>query len=136
MTRVRTGVTRRRRHKKMLNMTKGHQGVRHRLYRRAHESMIHALQYSYDHRKKKKGDMIMQNYYLKKEKEDIGKNINLSKDGGYIITAETNSIGSGKNDIWIIKTDKNGKMKWDTTIGGKKDEFASSTVINYKQEMV
>ena len=43
MTRVRTGVTRRRRHKKILNMTKGHQGVRHTLYRRAHESMIHAF---------------------------------------------------------------------------------------------
>jgi len=57
LTRVKSGVTRRRRHKKILNMTKGHQGVRHSLYRRAHESMIHALQYSYNHRKKKKGDM-------------------------------------------------------------------------------
>ena len=57
MTRVKTGVTRRRRHKKTLRMTKGHQGVRHRLYRRAHESLIHAGQYSFDHRKKKKGDM-------------------------------------------------------------------------------
>ena len=57
MTRVKTGVVRRRRHKKTLNMTKGHQGGRHSLYRRAHESLIHALQYSYDHRKKKKGDM-------------------------------------------------------------------------------
>ena len=57
MTRVKTGVTRRRRHKKTLGMTKGHQGVRHRLYRRAHESLIHAGQYSFDHRKKKKGDM-------------------------------------------------------------------------------
>ena len=57
MTRVKTGSTRRRRHKKVLEMTKGHQGVRHSLYRRAHESMIHALQYSYNHRKKKKSDM-------------------------------------------------------------------------------
>ena len=38
-------------------MTKGHQGVRHTLYRRAHESLIHALQYSYAHRREKKGDM-------------------------------------------------------------------------------
>ena len=38
-------------------MTKGHQGVRHTLYRRAHESLMHALQYSYAHRKEKKGDM-------------------------------------------------------------------------------
>ena len=57
MTRVKTGSTRRRRHKKVLEMTKGHQGVRHSLYRRAHESMIHALQYSYNHSKKKKSDM-------------------------------------------------------------------------------
>ena len=57
MTRIKRGVTRHRRHKKLLSQTKGHKGVRHRLYRRAHESLIHALQYSYDHRRKKKGDM-------------------------------------------------------------------------------
>jgi len=57
LTRVTRGVTKRRRHKKVLRMTKGHQGVRHRLYRRAHESLIHALQYAYAHRKEKKGDM-------------------------------------------------------------------------------
>ena len=57
MTRVKRGVTKRRRHKKVLKMTKGHQGVRHTLYRRAHESLIHALQYSYAHRRERKGDM-------------------------------------------------------------------------------
>ena len=57
MTRIKRGVTKKRRHKKILKMTKGHVGVRHTLYRRAHESMIHALQYSYAHRKEKKGDM-------------------------------------------------------------------------------
>ena len=57
MTRIKRGVTKRKRHKKVLKMTKGHQGVRHSLYRRAHESLIHALAYSYAHRKKKKGDM-------------------------------------------------------------------------------
>lgn len=57
MARITRGVTKRRRHKKVLKLTKGHQGVRHRLYRRAHESLIHALQYSYAHRKEKKGDM-------------------------------------------------------------------------------
>ena len=57
MARVKTGPVTRRRHKKILKMTKGHQGVRHSLYKRAHESLIHALQYSYNHRKEKKGDM-------------------------------------------------------------------------------
>ncbi len=57
MTRITRGVTKRRRHKKVLKLTKGHWGVRHKLYRRAHESMIHALQYAYAHRRQKKGDM-------------------------------------------------------------------------------
>ena len=57
MTRIKRGTNKRRRHKKVLKATKGHQGVRHTLYRRAHESLIHALQYSYAHRKEKKGDM-------------------------------------------------------------------------------
>ena len=57
MTRIKRGVTKRRRHKKVLKATKGHQGVRHTLYRRAHESMIHALMYAYAHRRERKGDM-------------------------------------------------------------------------------
>ena len=57
MTRIKRGVTKRRRHKKLLKMTKGHQGVRHALYKRAQESLMHALHYAYAHRREKKGDM-------------------------------------------------------------------------------
>ena len=57
MTRVKRGVTRHRRHKKVLKQTKGHRSVRHRLYRPARESLLHALQYAYNHRREKKGDM-------------------------------------------------------------------------------
>ena len=57
MARVKRGVTARQKHKKVLKLTKGHRGTRHSLYRRAHESMLHALSYSYAHRKELKGDM-------------------------------------------------------------------------------
>ncbi len=57
MARVKRGVTARRRHKKVLQLTKGHRGTRHALYRRAHESMLHALAYAYAHRRERKGDM-------------------------------------------------------------------------------
>ncbi len=57
MARVKRGVTKSHRHKKLLKQTKGHRTVRHSLYRRAHESIIHALQYAYAHRREKKGDM-------------------------------------------------------------------------------
>ena len=57
MPRVKGGVVTRRRHKKVLKLTKGHRATRHSLYRRAHESMLHALDYSYCHRRERRGDM-------------------------------------------------------------------------------
>ena len=57
MARVKRGVTAHKRHKKVLQFTKGHRGTKHALYRRAHESMLHALAYSYAHRRERKGDM-------------------------------------------------------------------------------
>ena len=57
MPRVKTGVPSHARHKKVLALTAGHRASRHKLYRRAHESMIHALSYSFFHRREKKGDM-------------------------------------------------------------------------------
>lgn len=56
MTRVKRGVTARARHKKVLKMTKGHYGARHRLFKTANESMIHALLYAYRDRRRRKRD--------------------------------------------------------------------------------
>ncbi len=55
MSRVKRGVAGRRRHKKILELTKGHKGQRHRLFRRANESLIHAMEYSTRDRKDRKG---------------------------------------------------------------------------------
>ena len=57
MTRVKGGTVTRRRHKKVLELTKGHRGTKHSLYRRAHESMLKSLSYAYRHRRERKGDM-------------------------------------------------------------------------------
>lgn len=57
MPRVKRGVTARARHKKVLQLTKGHRATRHSLFRRAHESMLKALSYAYRHRRERKGDM-------------------------------------------------------------------------------
>ena len=56
MPRARSGKITHRRHKKVLKLTKGHRASRHALYRSAHESMLHALDYSYCHRRERKGD--------------------------------------------------------------------------------
>lgn len=56
MTRVKSGVTTRHRHKKVLKLTKGQHGARRYRYRQAHEAMMKSLSYSYHHRRERKGD--------------------------------------------------------------------------------
>lgn len=57
MPRVKGGTVTRRRHKKVLKLTKGHRATSHSLYKRAHESMLHALSYAYRHRRERRRDM-------------------------------------------------------------------------------
>jgi large subunit ribosomal protein L20 len=57
VARVKRGVVSRRRHNKLLELTKGQRATRHKLVRRAHEAMLHSLKYAYFHRRERKGDM-------------------------------------------------------------------------------
>ncbi len=54
--RVKTGYTRRRRHKKILKMARGYYGQKSRVFRKAKEAVMKSLQYAYAHRKRKKRD--------------------------------------------------------------------------------
>jgi large subunit ribosomal protein L20 len=56
MPRVKRGVTARARHKKIIGLASGHKGQRHRVFRRANESVLHALDYAYAHRRERKAD--------------------------------------------------------------------------------
>jgi len=56
MPRVKRGVTARRRHKRVLRLTRSYWGGRHRLYRTAHEAVLHALSYAYRDRRARKRD--------------------------------------------------------------------------------
>lgn len=51
MTRVKGGATSRRRHKKVLKLTRGMYGTRHRLFRRANEAMMKSLWHAYRDRR-------------------------------------------------------------------------------------
>lgn len=57
MTRVKGGTVTRKRHKKILKMTKGMYGTRHNLFRRANEAMLKSLWYAYRDRRTRKRDL-------------------------------------------------------------------------------
>lgn len=56
MTRVKRGMTRHARHKKVLKLTKGYRASNSKLYRVANEQLLHSMYYSFAHRRKKKSD--------------------------------------------------------------------------------
>lgn len=56
MTRVKRGMTRHQRHKKVLKLTKGYRASNSKLYRVANEQLLHSMYYSFAHRRKRKGD--------------------------------------------------------------------------------
>ena len=57
MTRVKTGPYRKQHHKKVLKLTKGQFGTRHRLFKRANEAMLKSLWYSYRDRRVRRRDL-------------------------------------------------------------------------------
>ncbi|HUG14519.1 MAG TPA: 50S ribosomal protein L20 [Thermomicrobiales bacterium] len=57
MTRIKRGVTSRRRHKAVLERASGFRGTRNRLYKRANEAVMRSLSYQYRDRRTRKREM-------------------------------------------------------------------------------
>ncbi|MBN1285780.1 MAG: 50S ribosomal protein L20 [Anaerolineae bacterium] len=57
MPRVKGGPTTRRRHKKVLRITKGQKGTKSKLFRRANEAMMKSLWYAYRDRRQRRRDL-------------------------------------------------------------------------------
>ena len=56
MPRAVGNVAAHKRHKKILNITKGQRAARHMHYKAANEAMLHAGHYAFVHRRQRKGD--------------------------------------------------------------------------------
>ena len=56
MARVKRGIVSRRKHNKLLGLTKGYRGTKSRLIKTSHEAVLHAGAYAYHGRKLRKRD--------------------------------------------------------------------------------
>jgi len=59
---------------------------------------------------------------------DRAYSIQQTEDGGYIVAGDTYSFGVDNfdNNLWVLKLDANGRIKWQRTYGGWKSEYAGS----------
>jgi hypothetical protein len=65
--------------------------------------------------------------YYGGSKEDRAEAI-IKNDGGYLIAGSTESWGHGDRDMYLIKTDKEGKHLWHQVYGGKYDDVANDVI--------
>jgi len=59
---------------------------------------------------------------------DGGWSVDETEDGGYIVTGYTQSLGRGRKDLWLLKTDDLGNRIWDRTYGGLEDDVGISVL--------
>ena len=57
---------------------------------------------------------------------ELGVDIQVLEDGGFILLGSTESFGNGGSDVWLIKTDSEGDTVWTKTFGDNSSDYGKS----------
>jgi hypothetical protein len=74
----------------------------------------------------KYGNELWNKTYGESDSHDTGYSFIQTSDGGFAIVGTKTSFSTELTDMWLIKTDSNGNMKWNITIDGGNDEWSYS----------
>jgi hypothetical protein len=64
------------------------------------------------------GDITWTRVFGESDSFDMGRCVEQTSDGGFIITGQTGSFDDGSQNVWLIKIDSNGNEQWNKTFGG------------------
>lgn len=73
---------------------------------------------------------------------DAAQGVTTDSNGGFIIVGNTKStnvdvnLNAGENDIWLIKTEAEGKLTWQKTFGGINIDFGFDVVENVDKSII
>ena len=54
---------------------------------------------------------------------EIAEDVEMTSDGGYIVSGYTESFGAGMADYYVVKTDASGALMWSKTYGGADNDY-------------
>ena len=60
---------------------------------------------------------------------DVAYAVAIAPNGDIIVAGVTNSFGAGNSDVWVLRLDANGNVKWQKTYGGSKSDKAFAVAI-------
>jgi len=67
------------------------------------------------------GNLLWDNKYGGSD-SDVGRSVQQTSEGGYIIAGQTRSYGGGNDDVYLVKVDSVGNFEWDHAYGGTVSE--------------
>jgi len=73
------------------------------------------------------GEILWENTYGG-DAHDQGLHIEKTTAGGYLIFGETESMGSGARDLYLLQIDAQGGFEWEKTFGGVRTEWAKDMI--------
>jgi hypothetical protein len=73
----------------------------------------------------KNGNELWRKFFGGKLWEEIN-DLKVLPDGSLLFCGETNSIGNGKQDIWLVRLNSSGFLQWERTYGGREADIGKS----------